>query len=108
MLWNIAIGQLANTSRRSVLLTGLLSGISLTPRFSSAAGEETRIPAYPAQRTDLMTTVVTKDGVQIFYKDWGPKAAQPIFFHHGWPLSSDDWDAQMLSLRRQGLPRHRS
>jgi non-heme chloroperoxidase len=40
--------------------------------------------------------VTTKDGVQIFYKDWGPKDAQPIVFHHGWPLSSDDWDAQML------------
>src|SRR3954467_5549272 len=43
-----------------------------------------------------MTTVTTKDGVQIFYKDWGPKSAQPIVFHHGWPLSSDDWDTQML------------
>ncbi|WP_348643124.1 alpha/beta hydrolase [Rhizobium sp. WL3] len=40
--------------------------------------------------------VTTKDGVEIFYKDWGPKDAQPIVFHHGWPLSSDDWDAQML------------
>lgn len=40
--------------------------------------------------------ITTKDGVNIFYKDWGPKDAQPIVFHHGWPLSSDDWDAQML------------
>jgi len=43
-----------------------------------------------------MPTVTTSDGVEIFYKDWGPKSAQPIVFHHGWPLSSDDWDAQML------------
>ena len=43
-----------------------------------------------------MTTVTTKDGVKIFYKDWGPKDAQPIVFHHGWPLSSDDWDNQLL------------
>jgi non-heme chloroperoxidase len=43
-----------------------------------------------------MATVTTKDGVKIFYKDWGPKDAQPIVFHHGWPLSSDDWDNQML------------
>jgi len=41
-------------------------------------------------------TITTKDGVEIFYKDWGPKDAQPIVFHHGWPLSSDDWDAQLL------------
>ena len=39
-----------------------------------------------------MAMITTKDGVQIFYKDWGPKDAQPIAFHHGWPLSSDDWD----------------
>ncbi len=49
-----------------------------------------------------MTTVTTKDGVQIFYKDWGPKAAQPIVFHHGWPLCSDDWDAQMLYFLGKG------
>jgi pimeloyl-ACP methyl ester carboxylesterase len=41
-----------------------------------------------------MGFVTTDDDVQIFYKDWGPKDAQPIVFHHGWPLSSDDWDAQ--------------
>jgi non-heme chloroperoxidase len=43
-----------------------------------------------------MGTVTTKDGVEIFYKDWGPRDAQPIVFHHGWPLSADDWDAQLL------------
>jgi non-heme chloroperoxidase len=50
-----------------------------------------------------MTFVTTEDGTQIFYKDWGPKSAQPIFFHHGWPLSSDDWDAQMLFFVDQGF-----
>ncbi|HEX5958545.1 MAG TPA: alpha/beta hydrolase [Hyphomicrobiaceae bacterium] len=49
-----------------------------------------------------MTTVTTKDGVHIFYKDWGPKTAQPIVFHHGWPLSSDDWDNQMLYFLSKG------
>ena len=43
-----------------------------------------------------MSFITTKDGSSIFYKDWGPKDAQPIMFHHGWPLSADDWDAQML------------
>jgi non-heme chloroperoxidase len=46
--------------------------------------------------------VTTKDGVEIFYKDWGPNDAQPIVFHHGWPLSSDDWDAQMLFFVSKG------
>ncbi|WP_216668937.1 alpha/beta fold hydrolase [Paraburkholderia xenovorans] len=50
-----------------------------------------------------MNYVTTKDGVDIFYKDWGPKDAQPIFFHHGWPLSSDDWDAQMLYFLSKGF-----
>ena len=49
-----------------------------------------------------MSTVTTKDGVEIFFKDWGSKDAQPIMFHHGWPLSSDDWDAQMLFFLAQG------
>ncbi|HEY8604815.1 alpha/beta hydrolase [Tsuneonella suprasediminis] len=47
--------------------------------------------------------ITTKDGTQIFYKDWGPKDAQPIVFHHGWPLSSDDWDTQMLFFLSKGF-----
>ncbi|NMN60464.1 non-heme chloroperoxidase [Xanthobacter sp. SG618] len=50
-----------------------------------------------------MAYVTTKDGVDIFYKDWGPKDAQPIVFHHGWPLSSDDWDAQILFFLQHGF-----
>ena len=47
--------------------------------------------------------VETKDGVSIFFKDWGPRDARPIMFHHGWPLSSDDWDAQMLFFASKGF-----
>jgi non-heme chloroperoxidase len=47
-----------------------------------------------------MPTVTTSDGVEIFYKDWG--SGQPIVFSHGWPLSADDWDAQMLFFLGQG------
>jgi len=49
-----------------------------------------------------MPTITTKDGTQIFYKDWGPRDAQPIVFHHGWPLSSDDWDTQMMFFLQKG------
>ncbi|MFO1100852.1 MAG: alpha/beta hydrolase [Xanthobacteraceae bacterium] len=49
-----------------------------------------------------MGTITTKDGVEIFFKDWGPKEAQPVVFHHGWPLSADDWDAQMLFFLAKG------
>ena len=47
-----------------------------------------------------MPMITTKDGVDIFYKDWG--SGQPIVFSHGWPLSSDDWDNQMLFFLSQG------
>jgi non-heme chloroperoxidase len=48
------------------------------------------------RRSKAMGTIRTKDGTEIFYKDWGSREGQPIVFHHGWPLSADDWDNQML------------
>src|SRR6516162_695783 len=54
----------------------------------------------PNKRTPTMTTITTKDGAEIFYKDWGK--GQPIVFHHGWPLSCDDWDTQMLFFVQHG------
>jgi len=50
-----------------------------------------------------MSFITTRDGTEIFYKDWGPKDAQPIVFHHGWPLSADDWDNQMMAFLGQGF-----
>lgn len=50
-----------------------------------------------------MSMMTTSDGTRLFYKDWGPTDAQPIVFHHGWPLSSDDWDNQMLFFRLKGF-----
>ena len=47
-----------------------------------------------------MGTITTKDGTEIFYKDWG--SGQPIVFHHGWPLTADDWDNQMLFFLEKG------
>jgi non-heme chloroperoxidase len=47
-----------------------------------------------------MSTIKTKDGTEIFYKDWGQ--GQPLVFHHGWPLSADDWDAQMMYFLEKG------
>jgi non-heme chloroperoxidase len=50
-----------------------------------------------------MGYVTTDDGAEIYFKDWGDPDAQPIVFHHGWPLSSDDWDAQMLYFLAEGF-----
>ena len=88
----------AEIGRRAFLLGGagfvasLSSGLSL-PAFAAVQSSE----GNPA-----MSFVTTRDGVQIFYKDWGDKSAQPIVFSHGWPLSADDWDGQMLHFLQHG------
>src|SRR5258706_15345207 len=50
-----------------------------------------------------MNMMTTSDGTRIFFKDWGPKDATPIVFHHGWPLSADDWDNQMMFFLGKGF-----
>jgi non-heme chloroperoxidase len=49
-----------------------------------------------------MPTITTADGTEIFYKDWGPASGQPVVFSHGWPLSSDDWDTQLMFFLAHG------
>jgi non-heme chloroperoxidase len=87
-------------SRRQVLLTG--TTVSLAMALPALALEKKTSPHREGTEAMTHAFVTTKDGVDIFYKDWGPKDAQPIVFHHGWPLSSDDWDAQMLFFVNQG------
>ncbi|HET6898808.1 MAG TPA: alpha/beta hydrolase [Vicinamibacteria bacterium] len=95
----------AGVSRRDVLLGGAIA--TVTAALPGTVGAQTqREPALsssaPSKGPRTMSTITTKDGVEIFYKDWGPKNAQPIVFHHGWPLSSDDWDGQMLYFLEKG------
>jgi non-heme chloroperoxidase len=71
-----------------------------TPRKSAAL--PTLHGSHHKERNETMSTITTKDGTSIYYKDWGPKTAQPIVFHHGWPLSADDWDNQMLYFLDKG------
>lgn len=84
------------TRRDLLTAAALLTGASALP----AGG----LPALAASTAGArhMGTIATKDGTEIFYKDWGPKDAQPIVFHHGWPLSSDDWDSQMMYFLLKG------
>ncbi len=85
-------------SRRDVLAIGLGAGaFAALPTFAAGASKDVN----HMQRNQTMGMVKTKDGVEIFYKDWG--SGQPIVFHHGWPLSSDDWDAQMLYFVSKGF-----
>jgi hypothetical protein len=88
MAWKNVISPLAVTSRRRVVASAVMYGLSLTVRFTSAAGDETEIPAQAAQSTNPMTAIMINDGAQTFYKDWPPKSAQPIVFQRGWPLGA--------------------
>jgi len=86
-------------TRRQVLQVGASAlAVMALPGFAAAP---TRSPT-PETTQMSENYVTTPDGVRIFYKDWGPRDAQPIVFHHGWPLSSDDWDAQMLFFVQHG------
>jgi non-heme chloroperoxidase len=86
-------------SRRQTLIAGATASLVMAvPAF--AAEKHISKPKGNIRMTEQF--VKTKDGVDIFYKDWGPKDAQPIVFHHGWPLSSDDWDTQMLFFLANG------
>ena len=83
-------------TRRSVLASSAAFGVAtLLPKLSIA--QQNRL-----EGVLTMSTFTTTDNINIFYKDWGPKDAQPIVFHHGWPLSADDWDNQMLYFLSKG------
>jgi non-heme chloroperoxidase len=92
-------------SRRDVLVGVVAASaayaVPLLALAEESAGAKTDLPT-SQQGPRNMTTITTKDGTEIFYKDWGPKDAQPIVFHHGWPLSADDWDTQMLFFVGKG------
>jgi non-heme chloroperoxidase len=83
---------------------GLAATTAVTPltQFTGAAHASTQTTSKDMS-TMTSNTITTKDGTQIFYKDWGPKDAQAIVFHHGWPLSADDWDTQMMFFLDKGF-----
>jgi non-heme chloroperoxidase len=87
------------TTRRDVLAAS--AGVATLAMFGmpDSASAATNSPISGA----TMDSIKTKDGVSIFYKDLGPKSAQAIVFHHGWPLSADDWDAQMMFFLLKGF-----
>jgi non-heme chloroperoxidase len=87
--------MLPHLTRRQTLAAGGAFALSLALPWSGSAAAST------AKTGDMtMSTITTKDGTKIFYKDWG--TGQPILFSHGWPLSGDAWDAQMLFFGMKG------
>jgi non-heme chloroperoxidase len=99
------MSQSNQASRRGVMTAGFgLAAVAAASVGATAQAAAQKPAASKGAGKDRAGSgfVTTQDGVQIFYKDWGPKDAQPIVFHHGWPLSADDWDAQMLFFLGQG------
>lgn len=80
--------------------TGLLA-LALQPAFAAQAAQPAK-SADTAVAAQTASTITTVDGVQLYYKDWGPKDGPVVTFSHGWPLSSDSWESQMLFLASQG------
>jgi non-heme chloroperoxidase len=92
----------AAISRRHVIAVGAGLAASALAAHAPAAAANPEDVERARKGVPPMQYVTTQDGVRIYVKDWGPKSAQPLVFHHGWPLSADDWDAQMLYFLEKG------
>src|SRR4051812_42041466 len=83
---------------------GAAAGFAVAAVTSPAVAQASTENNPAEEKTRLAKSFfTTNDGATIFYKDWGPENAQPIYFHHGWPTTSDDWDNQMLFFLNQGF-----
>ncbi len=89
-------------TRREVLIGTAATAFAALPMQTLAATMSSNATRADFETgSEIMSSITTKDGAQIFYKDWG--SGQPIVFHHGWPLSADDWDNQMLFFLSKGF-----
>jgi non-heme chloroperoxidase len=88
---------------RRTLLGGLgLASLAMAGAALPSLAQTPHARTAPEPTSPVGSYITTKDGVQIYYKDWGPRGGQPIVFSHGWPLTADDWDAQMVYFGNLG------
>lgn len=96
--------DLTSLTRRRLLLAGIGGAAALLLPDAGAIAAGAGLAISPTRKgKQTMSTITTKDGTVIYYKDWGPKTAQPVVFSHGWPLTADDWDNQMLYFLQHGF-----
>jgi non-heme chloroperoxidase len=96
------VSPLALSRRHVLLVAAAAAAIPATASLAANEGASVTPPTdpKPSQGAKTMRMITTKDGTEIYYKDWGK--GQPIVFHHGWPLSADDWDNQMMFFLAHG------
>ncbi|WP_438751565.1 alpha/beta fold hydrolase [Pararhizobium sp. O133] len=99
----IASTESAILSRRSVLFGAAgITGLAGLPAAAVAANSTTAANSNEGNRT-MGSKIITRDGVEIYYKDWGPKDGKVVILSHGWPLSADSWEAQAFHLALNGF-----
>jgi non-heme chloroperoxidase len=93
----------SSVSRRDLIVGGAAIAVTLALPGAMQAQQpgKTKRASLPEDKGDSVDTITVKDGTKIYYKDWG--TGQPIVFSHGWPLTSDAWDAQMLFFGEKGF-----
>jgi len=91
--------QQINPSRRNAML-----GSAVAAAATALAVVATEASAAPAGKvTKTVATITTRDGVEIYYKDWGPRGGQPVILSHGWPLNADSWESAAFFLANNGF-----
>ena len=95
-----------NLSRRSALFGGAGAAVAAVavPLAAFAGGNAQAAPVvHGGAVSKTGSTITTRDGVEIYYKDWGPKTGQPVVLSHGWPLNSDSWESAAFMLANNGF-----
>lgn len=105
---NVQVSATANGVSRRDMLAGALGAATAAAAISAAkpaaaASGSTSITSTSKGATNMSSRITTRDGVEIYYKDWGPKDGPVVVLSHGWPLSSDSWEAQAFHLANNGL-----
>ncbi|MFG0312722.1 MAG: alpha/beta fold hydrolase, partial [Phycisphaerales bacterium] len=97
-------GADTSPSRRDVLFAAAgIAGVGSAVAMGVAEPPRASVPLISSNGTHPMNTISVQDGTQIYFKDWGDPRGTPIVFSHGWPLSADAWESQMLFLAENGF-----